>query len=64
MNHQLMIRPLTPDAARAARVRETCRNKLETMNRRPVSIEPLIVGGFSVLYVVAIVIDTLFLRMG
>ena len=60
----MRIHPLTPDAARAARVRETCRKKLEAMNRRPTSIGPLIVGGFSVLYVIAIVMDTLALRMG
>jgi hypothetical protein len=61
---QHFVHPLTPDAARAARVREKCRTRLESRNRRASLLEPVIVGGFSILYVLAIVIDTLALGMG
>jgi len=63
MNRYLMIHRLTPDAARAARVREQCRKQLESGNRRATLVEPIIAGGFSILYLLAIVLDTLALRM-
>ena len=60
----MTIQPLTPDPARAARVLERCRTHLESRKRRASLVEPVIVGGFSVLYLLAIVRDTLMLRMG
>jgi hypothetical protein len=58
-----MIHTLTPDAARAARVRQKCRRTLESRKRRANLVAPVIVGAFSIFYVLAIVHDTLLLRM-
>jgi hypothetical protein len=64
---------LTPDAARAARVRVRCRaqlqrNRWRTERAAEISgftwrvLGPVVVGGFCVLYVVALVATTFSLR--
>ena len=51
MNRHLLIHTLTPDAARAARVRQKCRRTLESRKRRANLVAPVIVGAFSIFYV-------------
>ena len=60
----MRMQTLSPDPARASRVRERCRKQLETRIQRGHLVESVIVGGFSILYVLAIMHDTLALRMG
>jgi hypothetical protein len=64
------LMPLTPDADRGERVRVRCRMQLERNGRRRARtavireftsrvLAPVIVGGFCLLYVAALVVTTL-----
>jgi hypothetical protein len=53
---------LTPDARRAALVRDRCRARLRRAPQPPQTLGPALFGSICVLYLTALVLDVLRLR--